>query len=199
MAIKLRGEDKVVLTALGEGSTSQGEWYEAVNWAAIHKLPVIFIVENNQYAISERQDKQMAVKSAADKACGLGLPGITVDGTNAFTVYQAVKEAADNARAGNGATLIETRLYRITPHSSDDDDRTYRSREEVEEHKKSDPLLVTQAVLESQGLITPKKIEEFEVQAKAMVEDAVRRATEAPYPDVSEGLHPVYFEEVIHA
>ncbi len=199
LAIKLRGEDKVVLTALGEGSTSQGEWYEAVNWGAIHKLPVIFIVENNQYAISERQDKQMAVKSAADKACGLGLPGITVDGTNAFTVYQAVKEAADNARAGNGATLIETRLYRITPHSSDDDDRTYRSREEVEDHKKSDPLLVTRAVLESQGILTPQKLDELDAQAKAMVEDAVRRATEAPYPDVSEALHPVYAEEVAHA
>jgi 2-oxoisovalerate dehydrogenase E1 component alpha subunit len=133
LGIKLRGDDKVVLTSLGEGSTSQGEWYEAVNWAAIHQLPVIFIVENNQYAISERADKQMAVKSAAEKACGLGLPGIEVDGTNVFTVYARVQEAVDNARAGHGPTLIETRMYRMTPHSSDDDDRSYRSREEVEE------------------------------------------------------------------
>ena len=100
LAIKLRGEDKVVLTTIGEGSTSQGEFYEAVNWAAIHKLPVIFLVQNNQYAISERPDKQMAVPSVADKACGLGLPGISVDGTNPYLVYEVVMQAVERARAG---------------------------------------------------------------------------------------------------
>ena len=102
LAIKMRKEDKVVFTSLGEGSTSQGEWYEAVNWAAVHQLPVIFMVENNQYAISESVDKQMAVPSVADKACGLGLPGVQVDGTDLFKVYTVVKEAVDNARAGKG-------------------------------------------------------------------------------------------------
>jgi 2-oxoisovalerate dehydrogenase E1 component alpha subunit len=199
LGIKLRGDDKVVLTSLGEGSTSQGEWYEAVNWAAIHQLPVIFIVENNQYAISERSDKQMAVKSAAEKACGLGLPGIEVDGTNVFTVYERVKEAVDNARAGNGPTLIETRMYRMTPHSSDDDDRSYRSREEVEENKKHDPLLAARVCLESEGILTASMLTELEEKAKAMVEEAVAAANQAPYPAPEEARHPVFAEEVGHA
>ncbi len=196
LAIKLRKEDKVVLTTLGEGSTAQGEWYEAANWAAIHQLPVVFIVENNMYAISERMDRQMAVASAADKACGLGLPGFAVDGTDVFAVYEAVKKAVDEARSGHGPSLIETRMYRITPHSSDDDDRTYRSREEVEEAKKRDPLTVARANLEQSGLLAAKDLEDMEAKARDMVEDAVSYAEAAPYPDVQEGAYPVYAEEV---
>lgn len=196
LAIKMRREDKVVLTTIGEGSTSQGEWYEAVNWAAIHKLPVIFMVENNQYAISIRQDKQMAVPSAADKACGLGLEGVMVDGTDLFAVYAAMTRAVEKARRGDGPTVIEARMYRITPHSSDDDDRTYRSREEVEENKKRDPILVNRVRLEAEGILTPAMVEEMEARAKTIVDEAVQFAIQAPYPDVSEGAYPVYAEEV---
>ena len=196
LAIKLRKEDKVVLTTIGEGSTSQGEWYEAVNWAAVHQLPVIFIVQNNQYAISIRQDKQMAVKSSADKACGLGLPGYTVDGTNVFEVYEAVSRAVDEARSGHGPTLIETHMYRITPHSSDDDDRSYRTREEVEENKKRDPLLVARVALEQQNVLTPRQIDEMEARAKTLVDEAVQAAEQAPYPQAEEAAYPVYVEEV---
>jgi len=198
LAIKMRGDDKVVLTTLGEGSTSQGEWYEAVNWAAIHQLPVIFMVENNQYAISVPADKQMAVASAADKACGMGLRGISVDGTDVFTVYQAVAEAAEQARAGKGPTLIEAFMYRITPHSSDDDDRTYRSREEVEEHKKKDPLIVGRSRLEAEGLLTQAKVDEMEQRIKELVDEAVQFAEKADYPNVDEAMIPVYAEEVHH-
>lgn len=198
LAIQMRKEDKVVLTTLGEGSTSQGEWYEAVNWAAIHKLPVIFMVENNQYAISEPTDRQMAVASSADKACGMGLRGISVDGTDVFTVYRAVAEAAADARAGKGPTLIEARMYRLTPHSSDDDDRTYRTRDEVEEHKKKDPLVVGRRILEEAGLLDQAKVDEMEMRAKEMVDDAVQFAEKADYPDVTEGAFPVYAEEVHH-
>ena len=198
LAIKLRKENKVVFTTLGEGSTSQGEWYEAVNWAAVHKLPVIFMVQNNMYAISEPTSKQMAVPSAADKACGLGLRGISVDGTNVFETYDVMQEAVDRARNGEGPSLIEARLYRITPHSSDDDDRSYRSREEVEENKKKDPMIINQQLLEKEGLLTKKILEDMEVKAKTMVDEAVQIATDAPYPDVSEGAYPVYVEEVHH-
>lgn len=198
LAIKMRREDRVVLTTIGEGSTAQGEWYEAVNWAAIHQLPVIFIVENNQYAISVPPERQMAVPSAADKACGLGLHGVMVDGTDVFETHRVVAEAVAMARAGKGPSLVETRMYRLTPHSSDDDDRTYRSREEVEEAKKRDPLLVARRTLEEQGLLTAVQVDEMEARAKEMVEDAVRFAEQAPYPAVEEGMYPVYAEEVRH-
>ncbi|MEN4010694.1 MAG: thiamine pyrophosphate-dependent dehydrogenase E1 component subunit alpha [Chloroflexota bacterium] len=196
LAIKMRREDKVVLTTLGEGSTSQGEWYEAVNWAAIHQLPVIFLVQNNQYAISVPQEKQMAVPSAADRACGLGLRGVSVDGTDVFAVCQAFSEAVEMARSGKGPSLIEARMYRITPHSSDDDDRTYRSREEVEENKKRDPLLVNRRILEKEGLLTAVKLEEMEAKARKMVDEAVQYAEQAPYPAAEEAAYPVYAEEV---
>jgi 2-oxoisovalerate dehydrogenase E1 component alpha subunit len=199
LAIKLRKEDRVVLTTIGEGATSQGEWYEAVNWAAIHRLPVVFLVENNQYAISEPQGKQMAVKTAAEKACGLGLAGFTVDGTDVFAVYQKVQQAVEAARSGEGPTLIEALMYRLTPHSSDDDDRTYRTREEVEEHKKFDPLLVARTKLENEGVLTATSIDELEAWAKKEIDEAVAYAEKAPLPAGEEALHPVYFEEVSHA
>ena len=196
LAIKMDRSDAVVLTTIGEGATSQGEWYEAVNFAAIHQLPVIFLVENNQYAISVPQEKQMAVASAADKACGLGLPGIEVDGTRVFEVYDAVLEAVENARKGNGPTVIEANMYRLTPHSSDDDDRSYRTREEVETHKKADPLLLTKARLIDEGLITEEEYEEWEEKAKDEVDQAVQAAQEAAYPKGEDAATPVYAEEV---
>ncbi|OGN72163.1 MAG: 2-oxoisovalerate dehydrogenase [Chloroflexi bacterium GWB2_49_20] len=199
LAIKLKGDKHVVLTTIGEGSTSQGEWYEAVNWAAIHKLPVIFMVENNSYAISVPQDKQMAVPSAADKACGLGLPGISVDGTDIVAVYSAMQIAVERARSGEGATVIEARAYRLTPHSSDDDDRAYRSREEVETYKKSDPIPLTQRLLLSKKIATQAQLDEMEKRAQTEIEQAVADATAAPYPSPEEALHPVYAEEVTHA
>jgi 2-oxoisovalerate dehydrogenase E1 component alpha subunit len=199
LAIKLNGESKVVLSTIGEGSTSQGEWYEAVNWAAIHNLPVIFMVENNMYAISVPVAKQMAVPSAADKACGLGLDGRKVDGTDVFAVYAMMQELVAKARNGGGPSLIEARMYRITPHSSDDDDRSYRSREEVDEAKKSDPLLVGKRQLEAEGLLSEADLESMKAKAKDMVDDAIQYAEAAPYPEVAEGEYPVYAEEVRHA
>ncbi len=199
LAIKLRKEDKVVLTTIGEGSTSQGEWYEAVNWAAVHSLPVIFLVQNNMYAISESPEKQMAVPSVADKACGLGLDGRAVDGSNVFTVYDAISTAAEKARSGKGPSLIEARMYRITPHSSDDDDRTYRTREEVEEAKKKDPITVVQNILENEKILDATKLDEMEAKAKSLVDEAITYALDAPYPDAEEASYPVYVEEVRHA
>jgi 2-oxoisovalerate dehydrogenase E1 component alpha subunit len=198
LAIKMKKEDKVVLSTVGEGSTSQGEWYEAVNWAAVHQLPVIFLIENNMYAISVPTDKQMAVPSAADKACGLGLDGRSVDGTDVFAVYETVFNAAEKARRGEGPTVVEAVSYRITPHSSDDDDRTYRSREEVEEHKKKDPLIVARNLLENAGILTPKVVDEMEDRAKEMIAEAVTFAQNEPYPPVEYGMGGVYAREVNH-
>lgn len=198
LAIKLGGEDKVVLTSIGEGSTSQGEWYEGVNWAAIHKLPVIFLVENNVYAISVRQDQQMAVKQVADKAKGLGLPGESVDGLDAIKVHDVVAAAVDRARSGQGPTLIELKVSRMTPHSSDDDDRTYRPREEVEAMKALDPVPAFATLLLKQNTITQKDLDTLEAEIKEQVEEAVDHAESAPYPDVSEAAYPVYVEDIRH-
>ncbi len=199
LGIKMRGDDAVVLTSIGEGSTAQGEWYEGVNWAAIHKLPVIFLVENNIYAISVRQEMQMAVESVAAKAAGLGLTGVAVDGLDVLETQRVVAEAAARARAGEGPTLVEAKVYRLTPHSSDDDDRSYRSREEVESWKAQDPLVRFRETLLKNKVLTEAAEAEMDERARGQVEEAVRVAQEAPYPEVSEAAYPVYAEEIRHA
>lgn len=195
LAVKMRGDNVVVLTSNGEGSTSQGEWYEGVNWAATHKLPVVFLIENNLYAISVRQEKQMAVAQVADKAAGLGLPGVTVDGLDALAVYEAVSAAVARARSGEGPTIVEAMVHRITPHSSDDDDRSYRPREEMEAIKATDPLDRFREKLMADGILAEAANEEVQQRAKAEVEEAIIAATEAPYPEISEGAYPVYAED----
>jgi 2-oxoisovalerate dehydrogenase E1 component alpha subunit len=195
-AIKMRGEDRVVLCCVGEGSTSQGEWYEALNWAAVHRLPVVFCVENNHYAISVPSSRQMAVASTADRACGMGLEGVCVDGTDVFASWEVFSRACAKARAGEGPTLIEADVYRITPHSSDDDDRAYRSREEVEMHKANDCLPKTRRFLEAAGLLGPADVQALEARAKTLVDEAVAFALQAPYPHASEAAYPVYAEDV---
>jgi 2-oxoisovalerate dehydrogenase E1 component alpha subunit len=198
LGIKLSAGDEVVLTSIGEGSTSQGEWYEGVNWAAIHKLPVIFFVENNIYAISVRQELQMATENVAQKANGLGLPGYSIDGLNPRIVHDTITQAAERARAGEGPTLVEVLVSRMTPHSSDDDDRSYRPREEVEQMKAEDPLPGFKAQLKSEGVLSDEDIEEMEARAKEEIQEAVEYAEAADYPDISEARHPVYAEEVSH-
>ena len=198
LGIRMRGDDAVVLTSIGEGSTAQGEWYEGVNWAAVHKLPVIFLVENNIYAISVRQERQMAVANVADKAAGLGLPGISVNGLDVLEVHQVVAEAVQRARAGEGPTLVEAKVYRLTPHSSDDDDRSYRTRQEVDEWKQRDPLQAFRAQLLERKVLTAAEDAKLEARAKDEVDDAVRFGEAAPYPEVSEGAWPVYVEDVRH-
>jgi 2-oxoisovalerate dehydrogenase E1 component alpha subunit len=196
LAIKQRGETRVVLTTCGEGATSMGTWYEAVNWAAIHKLPVVFVVENNMYAISLRQEKQMAVGSVAEKAKGLGLPGITVDGTDLLAVHRVTKRAVERARQGSGPTLVETKAYRVPPHSSDDDDRHYREKEEVDSYRKRDPLLLARTYLETEDMLPPSSNARMETRALEIIDEAVQFAIEAPNPAPEDGAFPVYVEEI---
>ncbi|MDP9437337.1 MAG: thiamine pyrophosphate-dependent dehydrogenase E1 component subunit alpha, partial [Actinomycetota bacterium] len=125
LAFKMRGEDGVVLASGGEASTSEGDWHEAMNFAGIHDLPVIFLVQNNVYAISVPEPLQVA-GSIAGRAEGYGFPGVAVDGNDVLAVYEAAREAVERARRGDGPTLIEAKTYRMTAHSSDDDDRRYR-------------------------------------------------------------------------
>lgn len=193
-AIQYKGTDEVVLTCFGEGSTAEGDFHEGLNWAGIHKLPVIFFCQNNQYAISVPAHKEMPVENVADRAVAYGMPGIVVDGNDALEVYRAIKDAVDRARRGEGATLVEAKTYRLVPHSSDDDDRTYRSREEVEEWKAKDPLLRMRQYLESIGLLDDAKAEEYDARAKAAVDDAHQFAQDAPFPPAEAALENVWGE-----
>ena len=140
LASKIRGDGGVSIVYFGDGASSKGDFHEGLNFAAIHKLPAIFVCENNHYAISVPTSKQMAVRSVADRAVGYGMFGESIDGTDPLAVYRSVKLAADRARAGEGPTLIESNVVRLTPHSSDDDDRRYRPEAEREEARHHDPI-----------------------------------------------------------
>jgi len=185
-------QPRVAITCLGEGSTSQGEWHEGMNWAGVHKLPFICIVQNNNYAISVPVEHQMAVSRVAIRAEAYGVKGETVDGNSVLDMYDAMRAAVERAYRGDGATLIEARCYRLTPHSSDDDDRTYRSRDEVEEAKKHDPITRFARLLTERELLTPEIIDAYEARARQMVDDAQRYAEAAPYPDESTLYEDVY-------
>jgi len=187
-------QPRLALTCLGEGSTSQGEWHEGMNWAGVHDLPFICLVQNNIYAISVAIDQQMAVSNVADRAPAYGLTGVIVDGNDILAVYDVMKAAVERAYNGDGATLIEAKTYRITPHSSDDDDRSYRSREEVETWKHKDPIQRFQKILMERGILNQSKIDEFETRARRIVDQAQREAEEAPYPPGENALGGVYAE-----
>jgi len=187
------GEDmRVTLTCLGEGSTSQGDFYEGLNWASVFNLPLIVLVQNNLYAISVPLDRQMSVGGPAERACAYGMTGIAVDGNDVIATYRVVKEAVERARSGQGPTLVEAKTYRPVPHSSDDDDRSYRSREEVEEWKKKDPILRMKAYLLAEGVLTEALAEEYEEKARSEVDEANSFAEQQPYPDVEWGVGPVF-------
>ena len=194
-AIKYRGEQSVALCCFGEGATSQGDWHEAMNFAGIHRLPVVFLCENNKYAISVPETKQMAVANVADRGPAYGFEGHIVDGNDALACYESVKAAVDKARAGGGPTLIEAKTYRYQPHTSDDDDRTYRSREEVEEWRSKDPIPQFESYLEAAGVAGPEHFDEVRRNVRAELSDAVRYADEAPAPAPEETLRHVFAEE----
>jgi 2-oxoisovalerate dehydrogenase E1 component alpha subunit len=193
LAFKIRGEDGVVLACGGEASTSGGDWHEAMNFAGIHDLPVVFLVENNVYAISVPEEMQVA-GSIAKRAEGYGFPGVEVDGNNVLAVYEAAKEAFDRARRGDGPSLIEAKTYRLTAHSSDDDDRRYREREEVEEWRLKDPIIRFEKYLEEAGVLDAEKKEEMADGIKVEIDEAVEYAEDAPYADPEEALERVYAE-----
>lgn len=193
LAFKMRGEDGVVLASGGEASTSGGDWHEALNFAGIHSLPVVFMVENNAYAISVPEKLEVAGSIAA-RAEGYGIPGHSVDGNDVLGVYETVSEALNRARRGDGPTLIEAKTYRMTAHSSDDDDRRYRERDEVEVWREKDPIARFERYLEEAGLLDADRKEALEAEIKAEVDEAVEYAEAAPQADPGTALRGVYAE-----
>lgn len=192
LAGKMEGKDLVTFVTFGEGSSNQGDFHEGANFAGVHKLPVIFMCENNQYAISVPISKQLSCEKVSDRAIGYGMPGITVDGNDPLEVYKAVKEAADRARRGEGPTLIETVSYRLTPHSSDDDDRSYREAEEVAEAKTKDSIRTFGAYLKETGVMDDNLEKQLNDEVMKIVNEATDYAELAPYPKAESAMDHVY-------
>lgn len=194
LAARMKGENIVSLATFGEGSSNQGDFHESANFAGVHKLPVIFMCENNQYAISVPIKKQLACERVSDRAVGYGMFGATVDGNDPLAVYEVVKKAVERARNGEGPSLIETICYRLTPHSSDDDDMTYRTKEEVEEAKKKDGLYLFRNYLLETGALTDEKDQAINERVDAIVDEATDYAEQAPYAEPESALKYVYEE-----
>ncbi len=192
---RMEGKNLVSFVTFGEGSSNQGDFHEGANFAAVHKLPVIFMCENNKYAISVPYEKQVACEKISDRAIGYGMPGVTVDGNDPLEVYRVVKEAADRGRRGEGPTLVETISYRLTAHSSDDDDRAYREQEEVAEAKKNDPVLSFASYLKESGVMDEAKEKEIADRVATLVNEATDYAENAPYAEPEQALKYVYAQQ----
>jgi 2-oxoisovalerate dehydrogenase E1 component len=182
-AAKLRKEDRVAVSWFGEGATSKGDFHEALNFAGIHQLPMVFVCENNGYAISVPMRNESAVDDVADRAHSYGFGGVIVDGNDPLDVYAAVHSAVRHARKGDGPTLVECKTYRYLAHTSDDDDRTYRTPQEVEAWRKKDPLRrITQYLIE-QRLLSEADEERIETEVKTEVDRAAKAAEAAASPE----------------
>ena len=180
--LKRGGTDGVVLVSGGEGSTSEGDWHETMNFAGIHNLPVIFLIQNNMYAISVPESDQIAGQIAA-RASGYGIEGVVVDGNDLLTVYGAMAAAIGKARVGEGPTLIEAKTYRYYAHTSDDDDKLYRTREEVDQWRKKDPIPAFRRYLVEHRLLDIAAEEAIDREAASTIAAAAERAEGAADPD----------------
>jgi TPP-dependent pyruvate/acetoin dehydrogenase alpha subunit len=177
-AIRYRKKDNVVMTFFGDGATSEGDFHEALNFAGVFQSPVVFVCQNNHWAISVPRSQQTRAKTLAQKAFAYGIPGIQVDGNDLLAVYVAAKEAVDRARSGDGPTMIECVTYRLMMHTTADDPKRYRTEEEVEQWIKRDPLPRFQNYLIKKGLLSKEKMESTEEKVKAEIQNAVKRYEE---------------------
>jgi 2-oxoisovalerate dehydrogenase E1 component alpha subunit len=193
LAAKMKKQDFVTVTTFGEGSSNQGDFHEGLNFAGVHKLPVVFVCENNQYAISIPLRKQVAGK-ISDRALGYGFPGVQVDGNDALETYRVMKEARERAAQGEGPTLIELMSYRIMPHSTSDDDMLYRTKEEVELNRSKDGIALYKAYLVKHGLWSEEQDLELQAKHKQIINEATQYADQAPYPKPEDTLLYVYAE-----
>ncbi len=196
LAAKIRKTGQVAMTSMGEGSSNQGDVHEGLNFAAIHKLPFVFVVENNGYAISVPAARQVSVPNVADRAAGYGIPGIVVDGSDVLACYAAARDAVARARAGDGPTLIEAKVTRLTGHSSDDQQTKYRSEEDLASGLAHDALPVFRAQLRDASVLTDEVEDRLTAEIRAAVEDATDFAEAEPDPDPATAMRYVYADDV---
>jgi 2-oxoisovalerate dehydrogenase E1 component alpha subunit len=195
LAAKIRKTGQVAMTSMGEGSSNQGDVHEGLNFAAIHKLPFVFVVENNGYAISVPAAMEVSVEDVADRAAGYGIPGVVVDGVDVIGCYAAARDAVARARAGEGPTLIEAKVTRLTAHSSDDQQTKYRAAEELEQERLRDPVPRFREQLRDAGVLTDEIEERIAAGLKAAVEDATDYAESEPDPDPATAMRYVYADD----
>lgn len=191
LSAKLRKTSQVVACFFGEGASNQGTFHESINMASVWALPVVFVCENNLYAMGTRQSRIMSIQNVADRAAAYGIPGVKVDGNDVLVVYEAARTAVERARAGKGPTLIECKTYRHKGHSRVDSAK-YRPKEEVEEWLGKDPLKRFRQAMLGNGILTQTELEHVETEVADEVADAVKFALDSPYPEGKEALENVY-------
>ena len=191
-AAKLRGESSVVLCTFGDGATSQGAFHEGVNFAAVHRLPVVFVCENNSYAISVPIRLQMANPDVADRGAGYGMPGVTVDGTDVPACFAVCREAVDRARRGEGPTLIDAKIWRINSHTSEDNHLKYRTKEEIADAGEHDPIARFAAWLIEHRWITAEDAAKVRTECDKEASDAADWAEQQPDPVAEDALTNVF-------
>ena len=191
LSIRYRKTDQVVLCFFGEGASNRGTWHEAANAVSLWKLPIVWLCENNGYAISVPSSAALSVPQVADRASAYGMPGIVVDGMDPVAVFDATEEAVARARAGEGPTLIEAMTYRFRGHY-EGDPQTYRDAEEVERWTKKDPLVVYPQQLIDEGVATAEELDAIRAEVNAEVESAAETALKGSQPGPERVLQGVY-------
>ena len=194
LSIRLRGTDQVAVCFFGDGASNQGTFHEGINLAAVWHLPVVFVCENNLYAMGTRQTRVMLIDNIADRAAGYGIPGVAVDGNDISAVFEAARVAVERARRGEGPTILECKTYRLKGHSRFDP-AAYRPKDEVNEWLKKDAIARFQARLLERGIITEGEIQRAVEKARNDVEEATEFALESPFPEPAEALDDVYAAE----
>jgi acetoin:2,6-dichlorophenolindophenol oxidoreductase subunit alpha len=198
LSSKLLNDGRVTLAIFGDGQSNRGTFHEAINLASIWKLPVVYLCENNQYAISTSQKKAMAIKNIADRATGYGIPGKVVDGNDALAVYEITLEAVNRARAGKGPTLIEAKTYRWRPHF-EGEGASYRAPKEAEVWKKKCPIRRLRKKLIDLKLLNPSQDEKIKVQITQEIDEAVKYAEESPVPRPEDALEDLFFPSIMES
>ena len=194
MAAKARRDPIAVMAYMGDGATSKGDFHEGLNFAGVFSAPVVFLCQNNQWAISVPLSRQTAARTLAQKAIAYGFPGIQVDGNDVFAVYRATREALARAREGKGPTFIECLTYRLGDHTTADDASRYRSREQVEQWKKKDPIDRLQKYMEKGGLWSRSYDDAVRSACKEKVESAVQEQESLPPADPADMFRFTYHE-----
>jgi len=191
LSAKLRGTDQVTIAFFGDGASNTGRFHEGINLASVWCLPVVFICENNLWAVSVPTSTSLNIPNIADRAVGYGIPGVVVDGMDVMAVYEAVWEAVTRARKGKGPTLIEAKTYRFRGHF-EGDSGTYRPKEEIEKWQQRDPIKTYRQKLIQMKVLTEKRMDDIDKEALAEMDEAVKFALESPFPEPEEALTNVY-------